>query len=108
MSLFYDILTWFIIAAGTYSFAWPLVRLTSGRDKPEMTKPGARSRAWRDLRFALLSIALGVSLLAHGWKHDAARWPVAIYACVLLIWESGSWFRSRMRRKSGGQTAAPS
>jgi hypothetical protein len=106
--LFNEILTWFIIAAGTYSFARPLVRLTSGRDKPEMTKPGARSRAWRDLRFSLVLIALGVSFLASGWKHGAARWPVGIYASVLLIWESGSWFRSRMRRKSGGQTAESS
>jgi hypothetical protein len=108
MSLFDEIATWFVMAAGIFCFAQALVRLTIGRAKPEMTKPDSRSEAWRNLRLSLIIVALGVSLLGSGWKHDTARWGFIVFTSVIVIWNVGSRRRSRIRLKSGDPTAEPS
>jgi hypothetical protein len=104
-SLFNELAAWFVIAAGTFCFALPLVRLTVGRAKPEMTKLGARSQAWRDLRYSLILIAPGVFLLADGWKHGTDRWLLFIFMFPIAIWNIGSQHRSRTRDESGQPTA---
>jgi hypothetical protein len=77
-SLFNELATWFVLASGAFCFALSLIGLTIGRAKPEMTELGARSQAWRDLRFSLIIVALGVFLFEDGWKHERARWLLCI------------------------------
>jgi|ERR1022692_2124201 hypothetical protein len=111
MSLFLDVLAWACIVMGTLGAVLTLVALTIGRAKPSMTKPGARSGAWRVFRYSLVPVAGGVGevvFLASESKDDTAGWPAVIVTLTVVFWDFGLWFRSRMRRKSGGPAAEPS
>lgn len=107
-TLFNELAAWFVIAAGTFCFALPLIRLTIGRAKPGMTKLGARSQAWRDLRYSLILIAPGVFLLADGWEHGTDRWLLLIFMVPIAIWNLGSRRRSDTTGESGQPTAEQS
>lgn len=93
---------------GTLGSALSLARLTIGRAKPGMTKPGARSEAWKWFRYSLVPVAGGSALLAFGSKADSTRWLAIIVTFAVVFWDLGLWLRSHRRRKSDGPTVEPS
>jgi hypothetical protein len=79
-----------------------------GRSSPGMTKPGARSEAWKRFRYCLPSISGAAFILAVGSGDDLASWLTAGVTLIVVIWDLGSWLKSHVRRQSGGPTAEPS
>ncbi len=73
-----------------------------------LTEPGARSRAWQELRWSLLPAATAVFWLVDGWKHAIAGWLLSIFLFAVVAPDLDSWIRSRVSRKSDDPTAEPS
>ena len=57
MSLFLHLLALAGIVTETLGAALTLITLTIGRSSPGMTKPGARSEAWKRFRYCLPSVS---------------------------------------------------
>jgi hypothetical protein len=108
MSLFLDVLACMFIVIGTVGSAFALVTLTNGHAVYKRVGPGARSKAREKLRRSLFVIAAGVCLLAIQSKNDTAEWLAAAAITAIVVWDLGSWLKSRTRRKSGHPTAEPS
>jgi hypothetical protein len=69
-----------------------------------LTEPGARSKAWRQLRHNLIFASGAAFALVSGWKHDLAWWPEAIVIFLLAAPDVDSWLRARLSRGSGDPT----
>jgi hypothetical protein len=102
MSLFFDVLAWVFIGIGTVNSALTLAGQSSGSAKHKRARPGARRRVWPELRRSLLVVAAGVCLLTIQSKDYTAEWLAAAALTVVVVWDIGSWLKSRARRKSGG------
>jgi hypothetical protein len=57
--------------------ALTLITLTIGRSSPAMTKPGARSEAWKRFRYCLAPISAGVLIFVVGSNDDMVTWLVS-------------------------------
>src|SRR5450759_4699230 len=97
MFLFADILTWVVIVVGGLRAAALLAPLAIARWQASgahaaarLTEPGARSKAWRQLRENLLLISTLVAALAVEAKDHTAMWLVGIAVSLAVIWEFGS------------------
>jgi hypothetical protein len=103
-----EVTGWSLIAVGIYTI-WrdgrPLFPRIGGRGRHKIADPGMWRKAWHDLRFSPLSVVIGVSWLAHWYKHPLYFWLTGAYIVMLASWDLSAWFRSRKRRKSGGQAA---
>jgi hypothetical protein len=89
------VLAWIVLALTTLSMAQTLIKLTIGRAKPEMTEPGARSKAWSNFRWGLLLFNTGLAILAEESKNDAAEWVTRLATFALLSMMLAIWLRSR-------------
>lgn len=97
-----DVLTWITIALATLVMARPLIKLTIGRARPEMTEQGARGKAWSDFRWGLLIFTTPLVILSNESKNGAAQWAsrlatIAVMGLILVL-----WLRSRARGRSAG------
>lgn len=72
-----------------------------------MTKPGARSEAWKRFRYCLAPISAGVLIFVVGSDGDMVTWLVSGVTLLVVIWDLGSWLKPRVRRRPGGPTAEP-
>lgn len=93
-------LAWIVLALTTLSMARALIKLRVGRPRPEMTEPGARSKAWSDFRWSLLLFNTGLVFLAAELKDDAAEWVTRLATFAILSLILAIWLRSRVRGKS--------
>jgi hypothetical protein len=100
-----SITAWIDIALGVLIAVVYLLKLTSGRGKPEMTGPRARRNAWSLFCTGLLTIAVGMMVLGWAAKNDGIVWVarLAIFAIVGFILVLG--LRSRGRGRPVGETA---
>lgn len=98
------VLSWIDIVLGTLVGVPSLIKLTAGRGKPEMTKPGARGNAWSYLRTSLLVIIIGIIPVGEGAKDDAVKWIARLAIFVILCFTVTSWLRPRLRGKRTGRS----
>lgn len=101
-------LVWIVLALTTLIMARALIKLTTGRAKPEMTESGARSKAWSDFLWGLLLFNTGLVLLARESKDDAAEWVTRLANFAILSSMLAIWLRSRIRGKSAGRPSEDS
>ena len=66
------------------------------------------SEAWKQLRNATAPVSAGAFLLSLEWKDHTTARLAEIAAFMIVIWDIGSWLRSRLRRRSDGPTTEPS
>jgi len=69
-----------------------------------LAEPGARSKAWRELRRNLILASGAAFALVSGWKHDLAWWPLAVVMFLLAAPDVDSWLRAHLSRGSDGPT----
>jgi hypothetical protein len=118
-----EILGWLALGMGTLGTVWWLTRLVLPRPSGRLAHPGAhvrpaglagigrRGEQWRDLRYPLLLVAVGVGCLTIDSKDASVWWLQLVLAPLLLAWPAwdlASWLRSRVTRKPGGPTAESS
>jgi len=108
MSLFFDVLAWVFIVVGTVNSALTLVTRSTDIAKHKRAGPGARNRAWPELRRSLFLVTAGICLLTIQSKAYTAQWLAAAALTVVVAWDLGSWLKFRARRKSSGPTTEPS
>jgi DivIVA domain-containing protein len=103
--LYLYVLAWALIGVGILGAAPSVIKLTTGRARPLMAKPGARSEAWSDLRRSLTAVAGGVAILLGSLDSRAGGfwWLAGAPVIALLGWDLVSWLRSRMARKPDGE-----
>ncbi|MGH3393088.1 MAG: hypothetical protein ACRDPO_00205 [Streptosporangiaceae bacterium] len=117
MRLSGEILGWTALAMGTLGTVWWLTRLVLPRPSGRLAHPGAHVRPaglagigrrgwqWRDLRYPLVLVAVGVGCLTTDSADSRAWWLQLGLAPFLLVWPAWdltSWLRSRVKRRPGG------
>jgi hypothetical protein len=70
-------------------------------------EPGARSKAWHELRWNLIPVSGAAFALVSGWRHGIAWWPVVVFMFLLVAPDLDSWLRARITRGSGDPTTGP-
>lgn len=100
------VLAWALIGVGMLLAAPDVIKLTTGRARPQMAEPGARSEAWSDLRRSLTVVAGGLSMLLGILESRAGafRWLAGGAVFALLGWDLVSWLRSRIAGKPDGES----
>jgi hypothetical protein len=81
----YVIMAWFIVGSGTLLAADRLIKLGRTWAKPEMTRPGARSKAWSDITLALTFPFLGWIVLAELPKGNAPIWVRVVDGALVTL-----------------------
>jgi DivIVA domain-containing protein len=99
------VLAWALIGVGLLLAAPDVIKLTTGRARPQMPDPGARREAWSDLRRSLPVVAGGLSMLLGipGGRAGPLRWLAEALLFAFVGWELVSWLRSRRAGKPDGQ-----
>jgi hypothetical protein len=118
-----EIMGWLALGMGTLGTVWRLSRLVLPRPTGRLAHHGAhvrpaglaetgrRGEQWRDLRYSLLLVAVGVSCLTIDSTDSHAWWlqlGLAPFLLVLAAWDLASWLRSRIRSKPDGPAAESS
>jgi hypothetical protein len=104
MSVFIEILAWIVIASGAVPVVVTLLSLEAGRHARNQWHGRAMpfAEAWPDLRDFLPLIAIGASLLGHGWQPGTPGWwlpQVPLLATMTMY--LGTWIWSRTRGTPG-------
>lgn len=120
-----EILGWIALAMGMLGIVWWLIRLVLPRPSGRLAHPGAHVRPgglagvagvagigrpswqWRDLRYPLVLVAVGIGCLTTDSADSRDWWLQLGLAPFLLVWPAwdlASWLRTRVKRRPGGPT----
>jgi hypothetical protein len=118
-----EILGWLALGMGALGTVGWLTRLVLPRPSGRLAHNGAhvrpaglaetgrRGEQWRDLRYSLLLVAVGVSCLAIDSTDSSVWWlqlGLAPFLLVFAAWDLASWIRARLKSRPGGPTVESS